>query len=253
MAQAEKRLDDAKAMFGEVIKQASSMSRARLYHGLTDMLLGRADAGKKDVAEAVKLDPGNVKARLLLGELHLKNNNPVDAEKEAVEVLRRNPANFQAAVLVGDPFLLQKEGGKAEQVYSMIIKQMPKSPIGFFKMGLSSKLQKKPAEAAKYFSQAIERDPGNVSAVNEFLFALAASGQVDRARGVLGEYTAQDPKNPLLREMAGRFHLASRKPAEAESAFLKAIELDPESPHSLYDLGGLYASQEKFPEAEGTP
>jgi len=31
---------------------------------------------------------------------------------------------------------------------------------------------------------------------------------------------------------------------------LKAIELAPESPQSLYDLGVLYASQKKFPEAE---
>jgi len=250
IALAEKRLDDAKAMFVEVIKQVPSMSRARLYYGVTEMLLGHVDAGKKDVAEAVKLDPGNVRARLLLGELHLKNNDPVAAEKEAVEVLRRNPANFEAAVLLGDAFLLQKEWGKADQVYSMIVKQMPKSPVGFFKMGLSSKLQKKPADAAKYFSQAIERNPGNVTAVNEFLFALAASGQVDKARGVLGEYLAKEPKNPLLWEMAGRFHLASRKPAEAESAFLKSIELDPESPRSLYELGVLYASQKKFPEAE---
>jgi tetratricopeptide (TPR) repeat protein len=67
---------------------------------------------------------------------------------------------------------------------------------------------------------------------------------------VLGDYLAKDPKNPLLWEMAGRFHLASRKPAEAESAFLKAVELDPESPQSLVELGVLYASQKKFPEAE---
>jgi tetratricopeptide (TPR) repeat protein len=31
---------------------------------------------------------------------------------------------------------------------------------------------------------------------------------------------------------------------------LKAVELDPESPQSLYDLGVLYASQKKLPEAE---
>jgi tetratricopeptide (TPR) repeat protein len=108
------------------------------------MLLGRIDAGKKEVEAAVKLDPGNVKARLILGELHLKNNDPVAAEKEAVEVLRRNPANFQAAVLYGDAFLLRKEWKKAEQVYTMLIRQMPKSPIGYFKMGLSSKMQNKP-------------------------------------------------------------------------------------------------------------
>src|SRR4030067_551152 len=51
IAPAEKGLDGAKAMFGEVIKQVPSMSRARLYPGGTQMLLGHVDAGKKDVAE----------------------------------------------------------------------------------------------------------------------------------------------------------------------------------------------------------
>jgi tetratricopeptide (TPR) repeat protein len=250
IALAENRLDDAKALFGEAIKQVPSMSRARLFLGITETTLGRADAAKKELEAAVRLDPGNVRARLLLGDLHLKNNDPVAAETEALEVLRRNPANFQAAVLYGDAFLLRKEWRKAEQVFGMIIRQTPKTPVGYFKMGISRKMQRKPAEAATYFSQAMERNPGDIATTSEYLIALASSGQVDKARGVLGEYLAKGPKNPRIWEMAGRFHLASRKPGEAESAFLKAIELDPKSPQSLYDLGVLYASQKKYPEAE---
>ena len=53
IALAEKRMDDAKALFGEVIKQVPSMSRARLYQGITEIMLGRVDAGKKEVEEAV--------------------------------------------------------------------------------------------------------------------------------------------------------------------------------------------------------
>jgi tetratricopeptide (TPR) repeat protein len=111
-------------------------------------------------------------------------------------------------------------------------------------------MRKKPAEAARYFSRAVERDPKYLVAVNEFIFALATSGQVGRARGVLGEYLAKEPKNPLVWEMSGRFHLALQKSEEAEGAFLKAIELDPESPKPYYELGIMYSSQKKFPEAE---
>jgi tetratricopeptide (TPR) repeat protein len=250
IALAENRLDDAKALFGEVIKQVPAKSQARLFQGITETMLGRADAGKKEVEEAVRLDPGNVRARLLLGNIHLKNNDPVAAEKEAIEVLRRNPANFQASLLYGDAYLLRKDWMKSEQVYGMIIRQMPKSPVGYFKMGLSKKMQRKPAEAASYFSRAMERNPGDITTTSEFILTLADSGQVDKARSVLGEYLAKEPKNPRVWEMAGRFHVASRKPGEAESAFLKAVELDPKSPQLLYDLGVLYASQKKFPEAE---
>ena len=60
----------------------------------------------------------------------------------------------------------------------------------------------------------------------------------------------KEPKNPLLWEMAGRFNLASRKQAEAETAFLKAIELAPEYTQPYYELGVLYVAQKKLPEAE---
>jgi tetratricopeptide (TPR) repeat protein len=156
----------------------------------------------------------------------------------------------QAAVLYGDSFLARKEWPKAEQVYTAMMKQMPKSPAGYFKMGLSRKFQGKPSEAAGYFSQAIERNPGDVATVNEYIFVLAASKQADKAKKVLDENLAKNPKNPLLWETAGRFRLALREQGQAENAFLKAIELAPDYTQPYYQLGVLYAAQKKLPEAE---
>ena len=165
-------------------------------------------------------------------------------------MLHRNPSNVQASVLYGDSFLARKDWKKAEQVYESVIKQLPKSPVGYFKMGISRKFQGKPSEAAGYFSQAVERNPNDLTAVNEYIFAQLAAKQADKAKQVLNEYVAKEPKNPLLWEMAGRFHLAMREPVEAESAFLKAIELAPDFTQPYYELGVLYISQKKLPEAE---
>jgi len=250
IALAEGRLDDAKALFLEVVKENPEMARARLYYGLTDIFQGRVDVGKREVMEAVKMDPGNMRARLILGDLHLKMNMPAEAEKEAIEVLRRDPANVQAAVLYGDSFLIRKGWKKAEQVYTALMKEMPKSALGYFKMGLSRKFQGKPTEAAGYFVRAIERNPKDLAAINEYIFALAAAKKNDTAKKVLDEYVMNEPKNPMLWEMAGRFNLVLRKFTEAESAFLKAIELSPEYTQPYYELGVLYAAQRKLPEAE---
>jgi tetratricopeptide (TPR) repeat protein len=250
IALSEKRLEDAKALFAEVIKQDAALARAHLYNGMTEILQGYLDVGKKEVQEAVRLEPNNVRARLVLGEIYLKSNAPAAAEKEALEVLQRNPSNVQAVVLYGDSFLARKDWAKAEQVYAAMIRQMPKSPLGYFKMGLVRKFQDKPSEAAAFFSQAIERNPKDLTAVNEYIFALVAAKQVDKAKKVLDEYVAKEPKNPLLWETAGRFHLAMREPAEAETAFLKAIELAPDYTQPYYELGVLYIAQKKLPEAE---
>ena len=81
---AEKRLDDAKALFGEVVKQDAGMARARLYNGLTDIQQGQVEVGRKEIEEAVKLDPGNARAQLLLGEVSLRSGAPAAAEKAAL-------------------------------------------------------------------------------------------------------------------------------------------------------------------------
>jgi tetratricopeptide (TPR) repeat protein len=250
IALSEKRLEEAKALFGEVVKQDAAMARAHLYNGLTYIMQGYLDVGKKEVQEAVKLNPNSIRGHLVLGELYLRTNAPAAAENEALEVLRRNPANMQAAALYGDSFLDRKEWKKAEQVYEALIKQMPENPLGYFRMGISKKAQDKPTEAAGYFSRAVERNPKDLTSVNEYVFALAAAKQSDKGKKVLDGYLAKEPKNPLLWEMAGRYDILFGKPVDAESDFLKAIELAPEFTQPYYELGVLYAAQKKLPEAE---
>ncbi|GAB4243409.1 MAG: hypothetical protein OHK0028_21900 [Deltaproteobacteria bacterium] len=250
IALAEKRLDDAKALFGEVIKQDAGMARARLYNGLTEIRQGQIEVGRKEIAEAVKLDPANAQGQLLLGDVSLRSGDPAAAEKAALEVLRRNPSNALAAMLLADSFLARKEWKKGEQIYQSMIQQLPKSPVGYLKMGMSRKLQGKPKDAAGFFAQAVERNPKDLTAINEYVFALAAAKDTAKAKKILDDTVAKEPKNPLLWDMAGRFHLASGKPAEAEGAFLKSIELAPEFTSPYYQLGVMYAAQRKFPESE---
>jgi tetratricopeptide (TPR) repeat protein len=250
IALAERRLDDAKALFGDVVKQDAGMARARLYNGLTEIQQGQVEVGRKEIEEAVKLDPGNARAQLLLGEVSLQSGAPAAAEKAALEVLRRNPSNVLAAILLADSFLARKEWKKGEQIYQAMIKQLPKSPVGYLKMGISRKLQGKPGEAAGFFGQAVERNPKDLTSINEYIFALAAAKDTTKAKKVLDETVAKEPKNPLLWDMVGRFELASGKLPEAEAAFLKSIELAPEFTAPYYELGVIYAAQKKFPEAE---
>ena len=250
IALAEKRLYDAKALFGEVVKQDAGMARARLYNGLTEIQQGHVEVGRKEIEEAVKLEPGNARAQLLLGEVSLQMGAPAAAEKAALEVLRRNPSNVPAAVLLADSFLARKEWKKGEQIYQSMIKQLPKSSVGYLKMGVSRKLQGMPKDAAGFFAQAVERNPKDLTAINEYIFALAAAKDTAKAKKVLDETVAKEPKNPLLWDMVGRFQLVSGKPAEAEAAFLKSIELAPEFTAPYYQLGVMYATQKKFPEAE---
>ena len=190
------------------------MARARLYNGLTDIQQGQVEVGRKEIEEAVKLDPGNARAQLLLGEVSLRMGAPAAAEKAALEVLKRNPSNVLAATLLADSFLARKEWKKAEQIYQAMIKQLPKNPVGYLKMGLSRKLQGKPGEAAGFFAQAVEQNPKDLTAINEYIFALAAAKDTAKAKKGAGRDGGEGAEEPAAvghgRAVPARFREAGR-------------------------------------------
>ncbi len=250
IAFAEKRYDEAKVLFVEVLKQDERMASAHLYNGLIEVLQGRIQNGIQELEIAVKINPRDVRAHVALGELHLKANNPTAAESEALEAMRLQPGNFFAAILYGDSFLMRKEWKKAEQVYDAIIRQAPKSFVGYLKMGTAKRLQSEPEEAARFFSKASELEPGKAEILAHYVSSLLAAKQPGKARKVVEDHLYRDGKNAALWEMAGECYLAEGNKKEAEKAFLKSLDLSPESSVVYYRLGMLYVADRRLPEAE---
>jgi len=250
LALAEQRREEARSFLQEVVKRDGGMAAAHLYLGILNLLEGQRIPGEEQLLETVKLDPSNSKAHLALAELYLSENSFAKAEREAFEVLRRNPAHIQAAVVYGDSFLLRDEWARAEAVYSAILKQLPQSPIGPTKMAILKRRQGFTAQAAAFFAEAVTRSPNDDGLMSEYLLALAAAEQKDKASRILKDYLGKAPQNSLRWEVAGRFHTAVRQPAEAEQALKRATELDPDNPRPIYKLAQWYLSQNQPVAAE---
>jgi len=245
IALAEQRRGDARSFFENAMKHDPGMAAGHLYLGVLNVLDGRRGAGEEQLLEAVKLDPANSKAHLALAELYLSENSFAKAEQEAFEVLRRNPAHIQAAVLYADSFLLRDDWGRAEAVYSALLTQLPDSPLGPTKMARLKQRQGFSSQAAALFGEAVKRSPEDHGLMSEYLLALVAAGQQEKAGRVLKDYIGKAPKDSVRWEVAGRFHIAARHPAQAEEAFRKATELAPGDPRPAYELARFYIAYNK--------
>lgn len=245
IALAEQRRGEARSFLEDAVKRESGMAAAHVYLGLLNLLEGRRAKGEEQLFEAVKFDPENPKAHLVLAELYLSENSFAKAEQEAFEVLRRNPAHVQAAVLYGDSFLLRDDWGRAGAVYSALLTQLPDSPIGPAKMALLKRQQGFTAQAADLLAEAVKRSPGDHGLMSEYLLALVAAGQQEKAGHLLKDYIGKAPKDPLRWEVAGRFHVAARHPAQAEDALRNATELAPGDPRPAYQLAQFYIAHNK--------
>ena len=188
------------------------MARAHLYNGLTEIQQGYVDVGRKEVQEAVKLDPNNVRARLVLGEVYLNVERAGGGGEGGARGAAPEPVQ-RAGGASCSPIRSWRgrSGRRPSRSTQAMIKQMPKNPVGYLKMGLSRKFQDKPTEAAGFFAQAVERNPKDLTSVNEYIFALAGGEGAGQGEKGPGRDVAKEPKNPLLWEMAGRFQLATRE------------------------------------------
>ena len=100
--------------------------------------------------------------------------------------------------------------------------------------------------------------PGVVAAVkhydrppeNEALFERAEKSlqehDYDRASSQLRQLVDRDPNDFEAFTQLGTVYFFSKKPAEAEKAYLRAVELQPESVLALLDLGKLRLDQKNF-------
>ena len=250
LALAEQKRAEARTLFETVVKREPGMAAAHLYLGVLDLLEGRRATGEEQLLEAVKLDPATFKARLVLAELYLSENSFAKAEQEAFEILRRNPAHVQAAVLYADSFLLRDDWGRAEAVYSALLSQLPQDPVGPAKMARLKQRQGLSSQAAALFGEAVKRSPADHGLMSEYLLALTAAGQQEKAERLLKDYLGKGPEDPVRWAVAGRVHIAARHLAQAEEAWQKAAVLAPADPRPSYQLAQFYITQKKLAAAE---
>jgi tetratricopeptide (TPR) repeat protein len=90
-------------------------------------------------------------------------------------------------------------------------------------------------------------------AANRALFDKAenAAGKkkYDQAAALLREIVDKDPQDFQAWTLLGTVYLMDNKPAEAESAYIKAIDARPTFALALIDLGRLRSAQKKYQEA----
>ena len=74
---------------------------------------------------------------------------------------------------------------------------------------------------------------------------LPRLGSKKKPGRVLKDYIGKAPKDSLRWEVAGRFHIAARHPAQAEDALRNATELAPGDPRPAYELAQFYIAYNK--------
>lgn len=142
-----------------------------------------------------------------------------------------------------------REIGRLQQI--MIRSQLSNSPYGHqYDLEFRWKPNTSPTPAGGVISAAdiYERPPSNQALFHKAEEAVGKK-KFDNAIDLLKQVVATDDKDFQAWTALGSIYFAQEKVADAQTAYLKAIEVHPTSARAQLNLGRLLSSQKKFEEA----
>ena len=222
-------------MFSQVPAVYYQLALARLANSETDKAIGNLN-------QAVNLNPKFADAILLLAEIQISSGNAGPAIVSLEKLSQQQPQNVAARLLLADAYSAQGRLDSAVQIYRELEKAYPQNPQVPLLLGTAFLQQKKNTEARKEFDHALELAPDYLPALEQAVNLDLMEKQYAAAQQRVQKQAGQNPKAAALQLLLAKVLVARGDTNQAESALLKAIELQPDSQAAYLMLAQLYTA-----------
>jgi tetratricopeptide (TPR) repeat protein len=227
-------LEQAGDGFAEILKQAPTFAEAFLNLGLVREEQGRHQEAIADLQKALQLKPRLRGASLFLGISEYRTNQL----EASVAALRKeasiSPKDPNAWMWLGIVALEKGNGDEAVQALDQAAKLAPDNVDILYHRGRAHLFVSNDSYARMF-----KADPKSWR-VRELL--AEANAGADRHMDAIAEYEAAiklAPNEPRLHEELGTEYRLAGKLPQAEQAYLRELEIDPENISAQYKLGVL--------------
>jgi tetratricopeptide (TPR) repeat protein len=208
---------------------------------------------------AYAIDPQSPTIGERLAEMYWKAQRVREAVSEANEVLKRDPNDLATHRLLGRIYLRslgdingagvpQDTVAKAIAEYSEVHRLDPTDQEASLWLARLYRLHNDPDQAEQVLNAMLKDDPGNEAAVEQLTQLLLDENKADEAVKLL-EGMTEHSSSPTLLDLLGDAYTQTHDYAKAETAYRKAVDLDPSELSHLRGLGQTLLSEEKYQEA----
>ena len=233
--------DKALAELDRLGKIQNKSPELEYQYGLTYFTAGDLAKAADNLNQAIILAPKYLDPIMLLAEVNLKKKDyspVVTAMKPVVEKL---PDLVQAQEMLAAAYVGQQNYDEAMALYRQLAEKHPQSPYILQIAALDRQLGH-PDEARQLFEHALEVNPDLVAASEELIDMDLTIRDFASARKRAEALKARHPDQPIPYLLLGKIAVAQNDSAQAETAFQKAVELEPASPVADLALASVYAT-----------
>jgi tetratricopeptide (TPR) repeat protein len=233
-AMREGKLDEAGAGFAAVVKRSPGFAEAYFNLGLLRQEQGRYEDAIPSFQKALTLQPGLHGANLFLGIAEFRLNHLDKAGSAVQKETVASPRDANAWMWLGVVRLAQDRVEEAADALDRAAKLKPDDQDILYHRGRAHLLVSKNSYARMF---KINTHSWLVRRV-----MAQADAEADRHADAIAEYEAAiklAPTQPGLHEELGSEYRNANKIVEAEAAFRRELEIDPNNVLATYKLGAI--------------
>ena len=201
--------------------------------------------------QVVRLTPGFVDAVVLHAQLHLANGDAqsVIAPLKGVVQTSQGPGLIAAEMLLADAY---RRLGQPDNAIALLHEQIKRSPqnaaAAYFMLGAMLREQNKLAEAREVLEKAAQLAPDNPAVFEQLVELDMAGKNYPASHRRVDEFIEKHPDAAAGYYMRGKLYLGEGNFDLAQTALLKAIDLDPNLTKAYELLIPIYSRANKLPE-----
>jgi tetratricopeptide (TPR) repeat protein len=233
-AMREGKLDEAATGFVAIIKQSPSFAEAYFNLGLVHEEQGKFDESIGSFQKALTLKPRLHGANLFLGISEFRLNHLDNAASAVKKETEAYPKDAAAWMWLGVVHLAQDHPEEAAEALDRAARLKPDDPDILYHRGRAHLLVSKDS-----YAEMFKTDPHSWL-VHRVM--AQADAEAERHEDAIAEYEAAiklAPMQPGLHEELGSEYRNANKFPEAEAAFRRELEIDPNNVLARYKLGAI--------------
>jgi tetratricopeptide (TPR) repeat protein len=280
----QRRRDDMVGVLQQIKAHAKEFDQAYVTVGDFYLRIGDMESAVREYREGMSKDPSKKAAyekRII--EVNLRQGKRAEASELANQILKEDPNDSDARSLEASVMLDKGEVNRALGELQAVVTHAPDNPVAHFNLGRAHAMLGQWEQARQMFEKAIQIRPDYVLARlalaqlevqrSEYDAALKTAQQIlaidhnninakliesaammgekkfGESRVLLDQMMKSHPGSPDVFFQVGVVNLAENKFKEAEDAFQKSYELDPNRSRGLLGLVETDMAQQKADQA----
>jgi len=240
---------DAEIHLNQVAAARPGDEQVQLLLVRSQIFSGKEALAADTLKRTIEASPESTRLRLELVSYYLGKGDPDQAARVFDQGLQKQPGSIGLLKAAGEFEADRKDFAKAERSFQKIIELRPELALGYLQMGRLMIARDNLPEATAWFKKAMERGDGWEAAVPALAHIYLLRKEHDQARTLVQQETEKHPDSPLAWLFRGQVLQAMEELSEAETAYLRAVELDPQWLHPYRGLAEILLRQGKIEEA----